>query len=81
MAEELVSERKCAITMVAMVKVLDGPSHTPGAEEEMSGQALGLVRQAGLKEELNKEWVPAELQGALLFAVLWLSAQSSTVVG
>lgn len=47
MAEELVSERKCAVTMVAMAETLDGPSHIPGAEEEILGQALGLMGQAG----------------------------------
>lgn len=41
MAEELVSVRKYAVTMVAMANTLDGPSHTPGAEEEMLGQAVG----------------------------------------
>lgn len=49
MAEELVSERRCTVTMVAMAKTLDGPYHTPGAEEEISGQSLGLMGQAGLK--------------------------------
>lgn len=41
MAEELVSVRKYAVTMVAMAKTLDGPSHIPGAEEEMLEQAVG----------------------------------------
>lgn len=57
MAEELVSERRCAVTVVAMV-TLEGPFHTPGAEEETLGQA-------GLKEELRQRWAPAELQEAL----------------
>lgn len=41
--------KKRCFAMVAMAKTLDGPSHTPGAEEEMLGQAVGLVGQAGLK--------------------------------
>lgn len=49
MAEELVSERRCTVTLVAMAKTLDGPSHTPGAEEDISGQSLGFMEQKGLK--------------------------------
>lgn len=41
MAEELVSVRKYAVIMVAMAKTLDGPFHTPGAEEEMLERAVG----------------------------------------
>lgn len=51
--------------MVAMAKTLDGPSHIPGTEEEVLGQALGLVGQAGLKQELKQRRAPAELLEAL----------------
>lgn len=37
---------------------LEGPFYTPGAEEEMLGQA-------GQKEEPRQRWAPAELQEAL----------------
>lgn len=42
MAEELVSERRCAVTVVAVANTLDGPSHTQG-RGGIVGEALGFV--------------------------------------